>query len=1075
MFCVSQGVIAKTKLNYDRDIRPILSETCFACHGPDEKTRQADFRLDVANDHFLLLLSSGNPRESELLRRITTSDEELRMPPASSKKQLTVEQIDKLTRWIQQGGEVQGHWAWNVPVKPALPKIQNKRWAQNAIDFFVKDRLDEQRMKPSPPASKRTLIRRVSLDLRGLPPSMEEVQQFLNDTSEGAYEKMVDRMLASRHYGERMAQDWLDLSRYGDTNGYHADSHRDMWLYRDYVINAFNDNKPYDRFIVENVAGDLLPDVNQETRIASGFNRNVTFNEEGGADPDEFYVAYAVDRTNTTGQVFLGLTIGCAQCHDHKYDPISQKEYYQLYAFFNSVQDEIGAGGASGYHNKPLPPLLRVETEEYKAELQQWTEQAANLKNQLTELSNSLREDQQRVEKSYQTWLAEFQEGKITLDSFSDELQLWLAADDINGDGVIDSEQPFSPEEEVTVWKDRSVHGREAKATGRPKYTAKGVHDLPAVHLDGSSDFFRTTDGGEKLHSDYTIVSVISYDNLAGNQMPIMWGSEVQGKRRAMWKVADTNRLSFNGYAADVVGTQSVSLNQPHIGLVSQDQQKRIRIYLNGEPAGEGTPGIVSIADLNPNPITIGANNAGNEKTYGYFAEVMIFDRMLSDTERTRVLRYLSAKYNIESKVSAYPDEIARIGEKDRTTWSPQESQKVFDYFLERQYLTTSPEVRKLENAFAAAKDKIDSLQSTLPTTMVMVQKNEPNPAYVLMRGDFQAPGEQVLPDVPSIFPELSEQHSATRLGLANWLTDENHPLVSRVVVNRLWKQLFGTGIVKTLGDLGTQGERPSHPALLDWLAVEFVESGWNVKRLQKQMLMAATYQQDSQFTGVYDEVDPENRLLSRASRFRLSAEEIRDNALAISGLLTDKIGGPSVRPYQPAEYYSDKIGRGWDQSRGEDLYRRGIYTYWRRTTVYPAFQIFDAPSREFCTVNRPRTNTPLQALVLMNDPTYVEAARVFAQRILTEGGESLRARLDFAFQVAVARVPEAEELEVLERLYQQQLDVYTHDSEAAKQIVAAGESPVPAGPAELDQTEHAVWTALASIILNLDETVTRE
>ena len=1064
-------VLAKPGLKYDRDIQPILSETCFACHGPDENTRQSEFRLDIANDHFTELLAPGNPGRSELLQRLVTDDEQRKMPPVDSKKQLTSEQIELLKQWIKEGANIDGHWAWTAPVRPTLPRIQQKRWANNAIDYFVKEQLDQQRMRPAVMAGKRTLIRRVSLDIRGLPPSLEEIKQFLEDNAVNAYELMVDRMLSSKHYGERMAQDWLDLSRYGDTNGYHADSHRDMWLYRNYVIDAFNNNKPYDAFIIENVAGDLLPNATQESKIASGFNRNVTFNEEGGADPDEFYVAYAVDRTNTTGQVFLGLTVGCAQCHDHKYDPISQKEYYQLYAFFNSVQDEVGAGGASGYHNKPLPPLLSVETDDYRTQLQNLNKQSADVNQKVEQLTEKLKADQPLVEKSFALWVKDFQQGGASVDSFSDDLQLWLSADDMNGDGIVDSQQEFSPASEVSVWRDRSQHGRHAKVTGKPMFVADALNGNPAVHLNGTTDYLRTENGGENLHDDYTIVSVISYDNLIANQMAIMWGAESKGKRRSMWKVADSQKLSFNGYAADVVGSKPIELKKPHIGVITQ-QEKRIRIYMNGEAGGEGTPGIVSIHDLTSNPITIGANNAGNEKTYGNFAEVMIFNRVLTETELTRITRYLSGKYGIESAKTAYPDDLVAISRKQRGEWTKQEADKVFAFYRDNEYLVSNPEVRKLKAELSSLKGKIEAMKNALPTTMVMVQKTEPNPAFVLMRGDFQDPGEQVQPDVPSIFPPLPEKQPRNRLGLAHWLTDPAHPLVARVVVNRLWKQLFGTGIVKTLGDLGTQGERPSHPQLLDWLAVEFIESGWNVKHVQKLMLMSATYQQDSKFNGIYDEVDPDNRLLSRASRFRLSAEEIRDNALAISGLLTEKIGGPSVRPYQPGDYYSDKIGRGWDQSQGDDLYRRGVYTYWRRTTVYPAFQIFDAPSREFCTVNRPRTNTPLQALVLLNDPTYVEAARVFAQRILSNGGDSVETKIDYAFQRAVARKPEHAESEVLQRLFQQQFEIFSQNSDAAMKIVSVGESPVPS---DFDQTEHAAWTAIASIILNLDETVTRE
>ncbi len=1067
-----QHAAAKPKIDYDRDIRPLLSETCFACHGPDEQSRQADFRLDIANDHFLQLLTPGNPASSELLTRLTASDPDLKMPPVDSRKQLSVEQIEIIKQWIKEGAEIKGHWAWNAPSRPELPRIQQKRWARGAIDYFIKAGLDFQKMRPSNQADRLTLIRRVSLDLRGLPPTIEEVDQFLQDPSEQAYASMIERMLGSKHYGERMAQDWLDLSRYGDTNGYHADSHRDMWLYRDYVINAYNNNKPFDRFILENMAGDLLPDATQETQIASGFNRNVTFNEEGGADPDEFYVAYAVDRANTTGQVFLGLTVGCAQCHDHKYDPISQREYYQLYAFFNSVQDEIGAGGATGYHNKPLPPLLKVETDEYRQQVGDLTQQAASLKIQIAELAETLKADRTKVEQAYAAWLPEFLSQGTQVDSFSEDLQLWLSADDINGDGIVDTEQEFSPPEKIIVWKDRSVHGREAKATGTPMYLADGLNGKPAIHLNGTTDFLRTSAGGENLHNDYSIVSVISYDNLAGNQMPIMWGAESRGKRRSMWKVATSNMLSFNGHGADVVGNKPIVLNEAHIGMVTQDSDKRIRLYMNGEAGGEGIPSIVSIHDLKPNPITIGANNAGNEKTYGSFAEVMIFNRVLSDTERSRITRYLAGKYKIKSKLAAYPEKIAAINKTPNADWTDEQKQAVFDFYVENEFLISNADLRTLKTELAAIQGKVNSLSSSVPTTMVMVQKSDPNPAFVLMRGDFQDPGEQVQPDVPSIFPRMPEGQPGNRLGLAHWLIDPSHPLVSRVVVNRLWKQLFGTGLVKTLGDLGTQGERPSHPELLDWLAVEFVESGWDVKHIQKLILLSATYQQQSQTIGIYDEIDPDNRLLSRSPRFRLSAEEIRDNALAISGLLTRKTGGPSVRPYQPEGFYSDKIGRGWDQSRGEDLYRRGVYTYWRRTTVYPAFQIFDAPSREFCTVNRPRTNTPLQALVLMNDPTYVEAARVFAARILTAGGSTLEDRFDFAFRSAVARSPNPQEAEVLQRLFDQQLEIYQQDSAAAMKIVSVGESPQPDG---LDPAEYAAWTALASIILNLDETVTRE
>jgi mono/diheme cytochrome c family protein len=734
VFAVPISAVAEQPaVDFARQIRPILANNCFACHGPDEKKREADLRLDrreVATGKLesgSTAIVAGNVDQSALLARINHADPEQRMPPAELGKQLNVEQKQLLARWIREGAKYDVHWSFIAPTRANVPVAKNKDWGRNEIDGFVLSQLEQKRLSPAPGADRATLARRVSFDLRGLPPTLEEVDEFLADQNEGAYERMVDRMLKSPHFGEKLAMDWLDLARYGDTNGFHADSDRSMWLYRDWVIYALNTNMPFDQFVREQIAGDLMPSATTDQLIASGFNRNNTFNEEGGADPDEFYVAYAVDRANTTAQAFLGLTFGCAQCHDHKYDPISQKEYYQFYSFFNSVEGEVGAGGSSGYHNKPLPPLLKA-----------------------------------------------------------------------------------------------------------------------------------------------------------------------------------------------------------------------------------------------PSPLN------------------------------------------------------------------------------------------KSQNA----------------STMIMKAMAKRRPAFVLARGDFQQPGERVESDVPAIFPRMLKDKPRNRLGLAHWLTRRDHPLVSRVRVNHLWKQLFGVGLVQTAGDLGTQGELPSHPELLDWLAVEFVENGWDTKALLKKVVMSATYRQSSSMKGRIVAADPLNRLLYRAPRFRFSAEVIRDNLLAISGLLNREIGGPSVRPYQPAGFYSDKVGRKYDQSKGKDLYRRGLYTYWRRTAPYPSFIIFDAPSREFCTASRPRTNTPLQALVLMNDTTFVEAARVFAQRIMNEGGATFDDRLTFAFRCAVSRSPMKKEVAALSTIYQQQLTIYAGRKEEAAKLIANGQSPADE---KLDRTELAAWTIVACIMLNLDETITRE
>ena len=725
-------------IDFARQIRPILAAKCLACHGPDEKARKGGLRLDIRKSATKELESGevavapGKPRESELVRRINTPDASERMPPKKSKKTLSDAEKELLARWIAEGAKYKIHWAFSAPVRATAPAIKKRNWPLGDIDKFVLARLEAEKIEPSPAADRVTLIRRLSFDLRGLPPAVSEVDEFLADKSPQAYERLVDKLLKSPHFGEKLAQDWLDLARYGDSNGYHNDSHRDMWLYRDWVIHAFITNMPYDRFVIEQIAGDLLPGATAAQKIASGFNRNNTFNEEGGADPDEFYVSYAVDRANTTGQTFLGLTVGCAQCHDHKYDPISQREYYRFYAFFNSIKGEVGAGGENGYHNKPLPPLLKARS-----------------------------------------------------------------------------------------------------------------------------------------------------------------------------------------------------------------------------------------------PLAAGNPAAGREAT-----------------------------------------------------------------------------------------------------TMVMKQMKQRKPAFFLVRGDFQQRGEQLQPGVPAVFPPLPSDKPRNRLGLAHWLVRRDHPLVSRVRVNHLWKLLFGTGLVRTAGDFGTQGELPSHPKLLDWLAIEFIESGWDTKVLLKKIVMSATYRQASTVKGRVVASDPYNRLLSRAPRFRLSAEEIRDVALATSGLLKRSPGGPSVRPYQPANFYADKIGKRWNQSKNDDLYRRGLYTYWQRTAPYPSFIIFDAPSREICMVRRPRTNTPLQALVTMNDPVFVEAARVLGEHVVREGGKSTSDRMLYVFRRVLSRRPSQREIDALSRIVARQRDVYAKNPESAKQLIATGQHPVEKN---LDPVEVAAWTNVASVLLNLDEAITRE
>ena len=1046
------GATSAETIDYNRQIQPILADKCYACHGPDPKTRKAGLRLDVeavakgeleSGEHAII---SGVIENSELVRRIYHDDPDELMPPPDLKKRLSTEDKALLKQWIAEGAKFDQHWSFRPIERPA----------GDGIDFFVARRLAEENMQASAQADRITLARRVSYDLRGLPPTVTEVDAFVADREDGAYGRLIDRFLKSPHYGEKMAQSWLDLARYGDTNGYHNDSERAMWLYRDYVIDSFNTNKPYDRFIIENMAGDLLPDATDETRVASGFNRCVTFNEEGGADPDEFYVAYAVDRANTTGQVFLGLTVGCAQCHDHKYDPISQKEYYQLYAFFNSVEGEIGAGGRTGYHGKPLPPLLKVSTTEQKQKTSALAQQIPLAEEKLSASIDLFRDDQALV--------AERQKWEATLGSSPQKKQmpiknglvLWLDAGDLKEGEKIES------------WPDKSGAGRDAIASGGPTATKDGVNGRPAVRLDGKSQFLRTAKGGEKLTGDFTMIAVVKQGAPQHHQMLIMWGEEANGKRRALWRT-DKRKFGFNGYHADVVGSADVPADKSQLLMLTKSGNDHlIKLSHDGNSVGEGQ---VKLQAYGATAITIGANNAGKETAAADIAEVLLFDRALTPDEQQRLGRHLAQKYDLPSAFLEAPADILEIAKLPETARDTNQAEKIHDHFIFNVNASTRDAINKLEGEIASLKKQKSDSEKNLPTTMVMVEMKNRKPAHVLMRGDFQQPGEQVQPDVPAIFPRLPEDQPRNRLGLAHWLTDPKHPLVARVTVNRLWAQFFGTGLVKTMGDFGTQGGWPSHPHLLDWLAADFIESGWNVKALQKKILLSETYRQSSINRGRFLETDPDNRLLARAPRFRHSAEEIRDTALAVSGLLNRKIGGPSVKPYQPDGYLSS-IGKKWKVAQGESLYRRGLYTFWRRTMLYPSFQIFDAPSREFCSVDRPRTNTPLQALVTLNDPTFVEAARVLGEKLAGTKG-NVETRLRTAFRNILARAPSAAEIALLKLTHNEQLEHFRTDAkEGSAPLAKAGASPSAEG---VDTAEAAAWTVVAQILLNLDETLTRE
>ena len=1005
---------AAQDVDFNRDVRSILADKCYKCHGPDAKEVQGGLRLDLRDvvtkpaESGETAIVPGKPADSELVRRITSDDDSERMPPKDSHKELTPVEIKLLTDWVAQGAEYKDHWAFLAPNRPALPPVENVKWIRNAIDRFALARLAAQQMTPSGEANRETLIRRVSLDLRGFPPTIQEIDAFLQDESSEAYEHLVDRMLASPHFGEKMARIWMDLARYGDTNGFHYDSTRQVWLWRDWVIQAYNNNMPFSQFTIEQLAGDLLPNATVPQRVASGFNRNTRYNEEGGADPEEWRVEYAKDRTRTLGQVWLGMTVGCAECHSHKYDPISQKEFYQFYAFFNSL-DEPGAQG----HRQKYPPLLEVPTAEQNLRI-------AELQTEITDVQRRIRED---------------------VDNFA-----YAEPKEVPTEAV---SKPVD-----IVWiDDEAPQGAKLQGQGNPAWQWITKKNGPVHH--GAKSTRRSGTGlSQHFFTDAAKPLVIE----AGDVLfAWVWLDLLDSPK--------TVQLQFNNGSWE------------H------------RAYW-GEPRGYGGakegPSAHKVADLPAAEewvrLEVPAKDVGlkpGDKINGWaftqFDGTVYYDHagVTRIEPDTRHLESLAAWEKKAAGDKGVPDNVRNIIKVAADKRNDAQSKTLRDYYVEYVFADTREVFDPLHAQLKTAQAEIKKTQEQVPFQLVSVELKEPRPAHMLIRGEFNKPGDKVERDVPEVFPGLPEDAPRNRLGLAQWLVTGDHPMTARVAVNRYWAQLFGGGIVETIGDFGTIGRFPTHPRLIDWLAVEFVESGWDTKHIMKLMVMSATYRQSSVNDHRYEEVDPDVKLLWRAPRFRLPAEEIRDSALRIAGMLSTRVGGPPVFPFQPEKYYEGKKGGwGWSVSQNEDRYRRGMYTFWRRTTPYPTFVIFDAPDRTECIVARARTNTPLQALVTMNDPQFVEAARVFAQQLLEQDVPDPIERLQLAFRRTVSRQPTAEETAVLKSLLDDELTHFDANPDAAKSLLMIGAWPQPKG---LDTVEHAAWTAVANALLNLDETITRE
>ncbi len=1073
----------QTKIEFNRDIRPILSDKCFVCHGPDAPAKRIKLRLD-SEAAALAAIVPGNPEQSKLIKRIKHKDEAMRMPPVNSGRSLTSPEIELLTEWIRQGAKWQTHWAFIPPTRPALPAVKNKAWVKNPIDAFVLARLEKEGLQPAPEADRATLLRRVSFDLTGLPPTLPELDAFLNDKSPKAYEKVVDRLLADARYGERMAYKWLDAARYADTNGYQIDGERSMWRWRDWVIEAFNTNKPFDQFTLEQLAGDLLPKPSRAQRIATAFNRNHRTNSEDGLIPEEYAVEYVVDRVDTTSTVFLGLTMGCARCHNHKYDPFTQKEYYQLYAYFNSIPED---GRANNYGNSA--PWISAPTDDQQRALQKLTGELQRTETRLTQFIKTHAAAQRRWEKTLPN---------------SGATQ-WFPQDNLVFHHPLDANtQPFisatmtkvsmaNPDEEILEKKDAKTLDLGFK-NGTPKYlaapTGQGVAFDGNVLFDaGKIADFNFRDRTKDYKDQFTIAAWI-YPEAEQSGAIVTHMADATGEKdnnlpkgRGYGLFFANGKVHFNlvGVWADdsfrVETADAVPLKQWQHVIATFDATEpyeKVQLFLNGQKQKLkiNNPRLFrSFGDAGAN-LRIGAGGGPEFRFKGMIDDVRIYKSLPNAND----VAILSCAEALE-KIAASPIQQRSEGQQQKITWA---------------WLDQTAEAQPLLQTLRAQKQQKSVLEAEFSTLMVMQELPQPRPAFLLRRGAYDLPTDKVTRAIPaSLHSPAITTAPANRLELAKWIVSAENPLTARVTVNRFWQQLFGTGLVKTVEDFGAQGELPSHPELLDWLAMEFMNAergmrnaesntrSWDVKALLKTIVMSATYRQSAKRKPQSaipnpQSDDPDNRLLARGPRYRLSAEMIRDQALFVAGLLVEKRGGPSVKPYQPEGLWKDMTFSNmtnYGQAKDEGLWRRSLYTYWKRTILTPNMHVFDATAREACTVRETRTNTPLQALNLMNDVTYVEAARLLAERLLRLN-EAPETRLAWAFRAITSRPPDAQERQVLLANFQSQWAFFRAHPKDADQLLALGEKR---NDPRLNPTEIAAYTTTVSLILNLDEVITKQ
>jgi hypothetical protein len=1039
MLTVGLAGAAPPDLDFNRDIRPILAENCFSCHGFDETSRKADLRLDVAEAAYedrdgIVAVKPGSLDESEVWQRIISDDETLRMPPPRSRKALSAEDRAKIRLWIEQGASYSGLWSFQPPVKPEVPRVSDPP-PENPIDAFVRARLEREGLHPAPAADRHTLIRRLFLDLVGLPPSAEEVQAFVQDSDPKAVERLVDRLLDSPHFGERMALNWLDASRYADTNGFSIDGGRHMWLWRDWVIQAFNDNKPYDRFLLEQIAGDLLPNATEADRIATGFQRNNMVTHEGGTIPEENLTNYNADRVKTLGEAVLGLTLGCAQCHNHKFDPITQKDYYQLFSFFNTLSDR-GLDGNAGIN--PAPTLM-ARTVLRTDEVAPLRAQIAALEDRLSQIDHELLRE---WEASQRDRLA--RRGRDLrlhpLDilnvstpnrgaGFETEQGRFVRLRNAGDLGAFDISAKLPPSREPITGLRVIVHPVPELPGGG---WGEGPRDSRGPRARTAANAEKGDKETESLTKGTFVLTAIAAtaDTIAGDQINLHKLIEIAQVTASCWDPRFPPEDCLDprnptGWSPDLKGSGPVHLTVTFREPIRAEETPFLTTQLNFGYGQGMVPGLIELQVL-----------TGEDDGTNLPADLLAI-LQTPPAERTE--------------------------EMTRQLWNA--------------CVARAEELTPQRVALANLKERLRVLTEPFPT-MVMDVAEKPRDTFVLHRGDYSQPTDKVSMGTPAALPPLPADAAPNRLGLARWIISRENPLTARVAVNRFWQVFFGSGIVATPADFGSQGESPTHPDLLDWLAVDFVENGWDVKRLVRQIVTSQTHRGSSATTPDQLDRDPANRLLGRGPRFRLPAELVRDSALKTGGLLVPRIGGPSVNPYTPGDLWREVSHYGstpataqtFVQDHGEKLYRRSLYTYWKRTAPPPNMLVFDAPNREVCTVARPSTTTPLQALVLLNDVQFVEASRAFAERVLHHDTDDT-VRLRWAVSEALSRPVTDSELRVLRATLERERARYRDREADAIAFLSIGESQ---RDVHLPATEHAAWSQLAALILNLSEFVTR-